>query len=73
MGIHKKIEEIRQKPEHQRVRYVWMAVAICMFFLVILWIFSVKDLFNRENQSISDSKSLTEIVTTDKKVENNSK
>lgn len=73
MGIQKKIEEIRQKPEQQRVRYVWMVVIVCMFFLVILWIFSVKDLFNRENRNSSDSKSLTEIVTMDKKVENNSK
>ncbi len=43
MVFQRKIEEIRQKPEHQRIRYVWLMVSICMFFLIIVWFFSVKD------------------------------
>jgi len=42
MNIHTKIEEIRSKPEHQRLKYVWGAVAISMFFVVAIWILSVK-------------------------------
>ena len=42
MDIYKKIEKIRQKPEKERLRYVWGAVAICMFFLIFIWFFSIK-------------------------------
>jgi len=56
MNINKKIEKIRQKPEYERVRYVWGMVAIAMFFIIILWIVSLKDTFKNSNQpSISDS------------------
>lgn len=62
MGINNKIDEIRNKPEYIRVRYVWGAVAICMFFILVLWIFSVKDLFNNMNiQSESSGSCLTDI------------
>lgn len=40
MDIQKKLEEIRNKPELIKIRYVWGAVAISMFFIVIIWIFS---------------------------------
>lgn len=43
MNINRKIEEIRQKPEHIRIRYVWAGVVITMFFIIILWIFSMKE------------------------------
>lgn len=46
MNINEKIEEIRQKPEHERVRYVWGAVAISMLFVVIIWIVSLKENFS---------------------------
>ena len=42
MDIFDKLEKIRRKPEHIRLRYVWGAVAVCMFFLVFVWIFSLK-------------------------------
>ena len=41
MGLYEKIEEIRAKPEHIRIRYVWAMVAITMFFVVLIWIFSL--------------------------------
>lgn len=41
MNINKKIEELRKAPEHVRLRYVWIAVAITMFFVVIIWLFSI--------------------------------
>lgn len=43
MDISKKIEEIRQKPEHVRIRYVWGSVAVSMVLIIIIWIFSLGD------------------------------
>jgi Tfp pilus assembly protein PilN len=42
LDINKKIEEIRRKPEHERMRYVWGSVAVCMVFVFLVWILSVK-------------------------------
>ena len=42
MNLTEKIEEIRQKPEHVRLRYVWFLVALCMAFIFIIWIFYLK-------------------------------
>jgi hypothetical protein len=42
MSIADKIEGIRKKPEHVRLRYVWFFVALSMLFVVALWIFSLK-------------------------------
>jgi hypothetical protein len=42
MDIHKKIEEIREKPEDVRMNYVLLCVATSMFFLIIFWGFSIK-------------------------------
>jgi hypothetical protein len=41
MGIQDKIEEIRRKPEHIRIRYVWMWVGISMVFIIAIWIISI--------------------------------
>jgi len=40
MNIHEKLESIRSKPEHIRMRYVWFFVAVSMLFVIILWILS---------------------------------
>lgn len=45
MNISDKIDEIRQKPEHIRLRYVMAMVAISMIFIIAIWIFSLKDSF----------------------------
>lgn len=42
MGLNNKIEEIRQKPEHVRERYVWFSVAVSMIFIIIIWVFSLQ-------------------------------
>lgn len=42
MGLYDKLEEIRKKPEHIRIRFVWAAVAISMAFVIIIWLFSFK-------------------------------
>lgn len=53
MNISDKIEEIRQKPEHERMRYVWGMVSVSMFFVIIIWIVSLKDNFGGGYESIS--------------------
>ena len=54
MNIDKKLEEIRQKPEHIRIRYVWAAVAISMAFIILVWLFS----FGRGFKSTPQDKSV---------------
>lgn len=43
MNLQKKLAEIRQKPAHIRLRYTYTAVAISMFFILMLWFFSLVD------------------------------
>jgi hypothetical protein len=51
MNISKKIEEIRQQPEHVRVRYVWICVVVSMFVVLILWFFSIASMFAEEKNN----------------------
>ena len=39
MNLAEKIEAIRQKPEHIRLRYVWFLVVLSMTFIFIIRIF----------------------------------
>ena len=57
MDIFKKIEEIKQKPEEERMKYVWFFVLISMFFIVIVWIFSMKSnmVNSKPEKNLSDS------------------
>ena len=66
MDINRKIEEIRQKPEHIRLRYIWGLVAISMLFVITIWVLSVKEsaksLNSNSNNNLPDiSQSLQEI------------
>jgi hypothetical protein len=45
MNLSDKIEEIRQKPEHEKIRYVWGMVAISMVLIVSIWVISFKGMF----------------------------
>jgi hypothetical protein len=38
--LQNKIDEIRRKPEHIRIRYAWVYTAIVMFFVILIWIAS---------------------------------
>jgi hypothetical protein len=51
MNILEKIEAIRRQPEHVRVRYVWMCVAVSMFIILILWFFSIASMFAEEKNN----------------------
>lgn len=48
MNIRQKIEAIRKEPEHVRVRYVWILTGVCMFFVILIWIFSLKQLASQK-------------------------
>jgi len=68
MSLQNKIEEIRKKPEHIRLRYVWALVAVSMFFIIIIWFFSLK---NSQTQTASplnsvDTSAITEQFNTGK-------
>lgn len=41
--IEKKILNIRQQPEAVRMRYLLLCLGVTMFFVVIIWIFSLKE------------------------------
>lgn len=41
MGVQNKIEEIRRQPEYIRLRWAWGLTAICMVFVLMIWIFSM--------------------------------
>ena len=60
MDIHKKIEEIRQKPDHEKIRYVWGAVTISMLFVFIIWIFSIRVSFQK-NQTTETNQATEEL------------
>jgi len=66
MDLNQKIEEIRQKPEYIRLRYVWSGVAISMFLIVIIWIFSLNEETNKikpaENNNLPDIKQSLEDI-----------
>ena len=59
MDISRKIEEIRQKPEHIRVRYFWAVLAVSMFFVLFLWTFSMKENLSAFKQESSPQPGIT--------------
>lgn len=64
MNINKKIEEIRMQPEHIRMRWVWGAVGISMFFIFIVWLFSLQALFAQNNElEQTDNSQLNEMFS----------
>ncbi len=54
MGLSEKIEEIRKRPEHVRMRYVWFFVAISMILVLTIWYFSAKSDMIQEQSSMPD-------------------
>ncbi len=41
-SLERKINEIRQQPEHIRLRYMWGALIISMIFIFAIWIMSIR-------------------------------
>ena len=57
MDLNKKIEEVRKKPEHVRMRYVWGCVIASILVIFSFWVFSLKNNFNKFNNSDKSSSS----------------
>lgn len=54
MGIVQSLEEIRKKPEHIRIRYIFGCVFVSMIFILFLWIASLKQNFENIGDSATD-------------------
>lgn len=61
MSIQDKIDEIRKKPEHIRLRYVWALTAVSAFFIIIIWIFA----FSAQGKKESDRQVPTQQILDD--------
>lgn len=59
-SIIQKIEHIRSLPEHIRLRYTLVAVAICMIFVIGVWILTLKQGFLHIAPEVSDGKNQAE-------------
>ncbi len=64
--MKKVIEKIRQKPEHEQNRIIWVVAAIAIIILLGLWILlgnskranSPGGVINNINQEVNDNKNL---------------
>lgn len=61
-----KIEEIRQKPEHERIRYVWIMVAISMIVIIFIWVVSFKSMFSGGEKTNSGNDPVTNLERAEK-------
>jgi len=52
-NIWEKIEEIRQKPEEVRMRYVFLSLFISMLFVFGIWILSLEESVQNVKNAIS--------------------
>ena len=55
--IKEKIEQINKEPAHIRMRYVWGCVAVSMFIIFIVWIFSIVSMFTNKQAAPTDNSS----------------
>ncbi len=69
MDIQQKIEEIRQKPESERWKYVWGCVAFSMVLVLMLWVLSLQTASNRiQDKSLDRVLQNTPLVETPSQV-----
>jgi len=54
VDIFEKIEQIREKPEHIRRRYVFICVTISMVLVFGIWMMSLKNSFNSSEKIIKE-------------------
>lgn len=72
LDIEQKIEEIRQKPEHIRLRYTWGAVSVCMVAVMTIWFISMKVNFanfdDGVNSTVTNTKNQFDILESGQEV-----
>ncbi len=59
--LEKQIVSIRKKPEHIRQRYMWGSLIASMFFIVCIWLLSVRINILKTTTDSSASKSINQI------------
>ena len=63
MNIQDKIEEIRRKPEHIRLRYVWAMTAASALLIIIIWAISFQGRTEeKDNASFPISKEQKDVI-----------
>jgi len=68
MNLSEKIEEIKRKPEHVRLRYVWFFVSVSMVVVISIWILSIKADVGNVNSEISEMRSTNDLDDVSKKI-----
>lgn len=64
MNLSEKIEEIKGKPEHVRLRYAWFCVSISMVLIISIWVFSVKSsVTDLNSDNLVPTNGLDEVVS----------
>lgn len=63
MNLSEKIEEIKRKPEHVRLRYVWFFVAVSMVGILAIWVFSLKANIGNVSSGIDNVRSANDFST----------
>ncbi len=73
LNIEKKVEEIRRKPEHIRLRYTWGMVSVCMVAVLMIWFVSIKVNFasfdDNVSGTVSDAKNQFDILESGQDIE----
>lgn len=69
MDLERKIEEIRRQPEHIKNRYVYVSVAISMFFILLLWFFSLTDTIGKTNLDLGKNNAAEDFQSQKKSLE----
>ncbi len=62
MSLIDLIQKIQKKPRYIRIQILWLAVLICMFFIVSLWLTSLKQSLPTTAKSTEESSQLFEEV-----------
>lgn len=55
INIWEKIEQIREQPEHIRMRYVFGCLAVSMTFIIGIWLLSLKESFGNISRDVSNT------------------
>lgn len=54
MNLFEKIEEIRRQPEPVRIRYTMFSVSVIMFFVIVIWLFSLVTSFEKTIPEVTE-------------------
>lgn len=58
--IEKTVHDVRNQPEHIRLRWVWGSVIVVMIFVIFIWMMSMRINFLNINSDTRTQESLSE-------------